>query len=134
MFSTHFFPPRFTAALNYQRSGTYLWNPQGTANMDPLGTAPGRLHSTTLLGTQQTLGLNAERAGPAQPAAFRHFQDPITCLCSHLRKREGKQREQHALLLLFSCLHIPSHNSPNVLHGVSNTTETLGWGHLRPLS
>lgn len=123
MFLTDFFSPKITAALNSQRMGTYLWNPQGTANMDPLGAAPGRLHGATLLGTQQTLGLNAKRAGPAQPAAFRHLQDPVTRLDSHVQKRQRKQRNQCVFLLLFSCLHIASRNSQNVLYAISNTIE-----------
>lgn len=134
MFLTDFFSPRITSALNSRRIGTYLWNPQSTANVDPLGATPGRLHGTTLLGAQQTLRPNAKRAGPAQPAAFRHLQDPITRLHSHLQKRERKQREKHAFLLLFSCPHVASHNSQDVLYGISNTTETLACGGSRDAS
>jgi len=128
MVLTDFFSPRTPAALNSQWIGTYLWNPQSTADMDPLGATPGRLHGTTLLGTQQTLGLDTKCARPAQPAAFRHLQDPVTRLYSHLQKRGRKQRKQHAFLLRFSCLHVASHTSQNVLYGISNAIEISACG------
>lgn len=56
--------------------------------MNPFGAAAGRLHGTTLLGTQQTLGLNTKSTGPAQPAAFWHLQDTVTGLYSVTRKRK----------------------------------------------
>lgn len=48
--------------------------------MHPLGPTARGLHRSSLLGTQQTLGLNAQGARPAQPAALWDLEDSIAGL------------------------------------------------------
>lgn len=62
------------------RTSLYLWDPQGAADVDPLGPASRRLHGSALLWTQLALWEDAERTDPAQPAAFWDFLDAVTCL------------------------------------------------------
>lgn len=90
--------------------------------MDPLGATSSWLHGSTLLRTQQTLGLNAKRAGPAQPAAFWHLQDSVACLWGN------KTWEGCEFLLLFSCLRVASPSFRTVLYGIANTTDTSSCG------
>ena len=49
--------------------------------MDPFRPAPGGLQRSPSLGAQQTLGLDAEGAGPAQPAPDGDLQDAVARLC-----------------------------------------------------
>lgn len=65
--------------LNRQK-GTHLGDPQRTADVHPLGPAAGGLHRSSFLGTQQTLGLNAQGARPAQPAALWDLEDSVAGL------------------------------------------------------
>lgn len=51
----------------------YLWNPEGTAHVRPLGPCPGGFHGTSSFGTQEALGVYPQHAGAAQPAPFRDF-------------------------------------------------------------
>lgn len=51
--------------------------------MDPFRPAPGGLQRPAPLGAQQTLGLNTEGAGPAQPAPDGDLQDAIARLWRH---------------------------------------------------
>lgn len=48
--------------------------------MDPFRPAAGGLQRSPPLGAQQTLGLNTEGTGPAQPAPNGHLQDAIARL------------------------------------------------------
>lgn len=52
--------------------------------MDPLGSTAGGLEGPSSLGAEQTLGLDAQSAGPTQPVALRHLQDAVAGL------QEGK--------------------------------------------
>lgn len=61
-------------------TGTHLGDPQRTADVDPLGPTAGRLHCSTFLGTQQTLGLNPQGTRPAQPAALWDLENSVTGL------------------------------------------------------
>lgn len=51
--------------------------------MDPFCPAPGGLQCSPPLGAQQTLGLNTEGTGPAQPAPNGDLQDAIARLWRH---------------------------------------------------
>lgn len=51
--------------------------------MDPFCPAAGGLQRSAPLGAQQTLGLDAKGAGPAQPAPNGHLQDAIARLWGH---------------------------------------------------
>lgn len=59
---------------------THLRNPQGTANMHPLGPTSGGLQGSSSLGAEQALGLDSQGTCSAQPAARRHLEDPVACL------------------------------------------------------
>lgn len=59
---------------------THLRNPQGTANVHPLGPTSGGLQGSSSLGAEQALGLDSQGTRPAQPAARRHLEDPVACL------------------------------------------------------
>lgn len=48
--------------------------------MDPLGSTAGGLEGPSSLGAEQTLGLDAQSAGPTQPVALRHLQDAVAGL------------------------------------------------------
>lgn len=76
---------------------THLWNPESTADVHPLGAAPGGLHGAALLGAQEALGLDAQRAGPAQPAALGHLQDPVTRLHPRGQQRQGEQSKHQVV-------------------------------------
>ena len=58
----------------------YLWYPQGTAYMCPLGARTCSLHGTALLGTQKALWVDTENARPTEPVSNRHFDNAITSL------------------------------------------------------
>lgn len=58
----------------------YLWYPQGTANMRPLGARSCGLHGSALQGTQKALRVDAEDARSAQPVPNRHFDYSIAGL------------------------------------------------------
>lgn len=58
----------------------YLWYPQGTAYMCPLGACTCGLHGTALLGTQKALRVDAEDTRPAQPVSNRHFDYAVAGL------------------------------------------------------
>lgn len=73
--------------LQDSKSDVHLWNPQGTANMDPLGSTPGWLHGSALLGTQLALWEDAECTDPAQPATLWDFLDAITSLLRNKTSR-----------------------------------------------
>lgn len=59
---------------------TYLRDPQSTADVDPLGPTAGGLHGSAFLGTQQTLRLNPQGTGAAEPAALWDLKDSVTGL------------------------------------------------------
>lgn len=58
----------------------HLWNPQGTADVDPLGSTPGRLHGSALLRTQLAFGQDTEGTDPAEPAALGDLLNAVTRL------------------------------------------------------
>lgn len=58
----------------------YLWYPQGTAYMCPLGAGTCGLHGTALLRTQKALWVDAEDTRPTQPVSNRHFDYTVTGL------------------------------------------------------
>lgn len=58
----------------------YLWNPESTAHMCPLGPCPGGFHGTSSFRTQEALRMYPQNTGAAQPAPFGDFQDSIACL------------------------------------------------------
>ena len=66
-----------------------LWDPQGTADVDPLGAAPRRLHGSALLGAQLALRQDAQGADPAQPASLWHFLDTVTRLVRNTNRGGG---------------------------------------------
>lgn len=70
--------------------------------MHPLGAAPGGLHGAALLGAQEALGLDAQRAGPAQPAALGHLQDPVTRLHPRGQQGQGEQSKHQVVSWLFT--------------------------------
>jgi len=51
----------------------YLWNPESTAHMCPLGPCPGSFHGTSSFGTQEALRMYSQDAGATQPTPFRYF-------------------------------------------------------------
>lgn len=59
---------------------SYLWDPQSTADMCPFSACACGLHGAAFLWTEQTLGADAEDAGPAQPVPKRDFDNTITGL------------------------------------------------------
>lgn len=59
---------------------THLRNPQGAADVHPLGPTSGGLQGSSSLGAEQALWLDSQGTCPAQPAARRYLEDPITCL------------------------------------------------------
>lgn len=67
---------------------SYLWNPQGTADMSPFSPGPGSFHGPTSLWTQQTLRMNAQDTGTTQPAAFWDLEDAVAGL--EARGGEGR--------------------------------------------
>lgn len=75
---------------------TYLRDPQSTADVDPLGPTAGGLHGSAFLGTQQTLRLNPQGTGAAEPAALWNLEDSVTGLGRHgntpKKKREKEGR------------------------------------------
>lgn len=90
-----------------RRPSTHLWNPESAADVHPLGAAPGGFHGAAFLGAQEALGLQAQRAGPAQPAALGHLQDPVARL---LHGHQGTENKANTMLFL-SSLHTASHSS-----------------------
>lgn len=66
----------------------YLWYPQGTADVGPLGACSCCLHGAALLRTQKALRVDAEDACPAQPVPQRHFDDAVTGLQKEQRVGE----------------------------------------------
>lgn len=55
--------------------------------MDPLGSTAGRLEGPAPLGAEETLGLDAEGAGPTQPVPPGHLQDAVTRLQDPEKKK-----------------------------------------------
>lgn len=71
----------------YAERDKYLWYPQGTAHMRPLGPGTCGLHGTALLRTQQALRVDAEDTCPTKPVSNRNFNDAITSLWRQKRVR-----------------------------------------------
>ena len=68
--------------------GLHLGDPQGTADVRPLGAGPRGLHGPALLGAQQALGVDAQDTRPAQPVPIRHLHYAITGLGWRARRIE----------------------------------------------
>lgn len=71
----------------------HLWNPQGTADVDPLSSTSGGLHGSALFGTQLALWQDAEGTDPTQPAALRDFLDAITRLKRNPNTRSVSRKQ-----------------------------------------
>ena len=57
-----------------------LGDPEGAADVGPLGAGPGALHGAALVRTELAGRFDAERAGPAEPGAAGDRGDAVTCL------------------------------------------------------
>lgn len=58
----------------------YLWYPQGTAYMCPLGACTCSLHGTALRWTQKALGVDTKDTCPTKPVPNRYFDYTIAGL------------------------------------------------------
>lgn len=70
----------------------HLRNPQGAADVHPLGPTSGGFQGSSSLGAEQALWLDTQGTRPAQPAALWDLEDSVTGLQHPPRKREKEKR------------------------------------------
>lgn len=58
----------------------YFWYPEGTADVDPLGTTSSGFHGPAFFRTQMAFGKDAQCTGTTKPAALRNLQYTVTRL------------------------------------------------------